>query len=345
MPLDRAEAMADAADRHGVPAVLLNRAATAGIPSGAILDPLRGRASAAAAAAALRDQESIRMIACLRRAGIPHIVIKGLALAYSLYAQPWMRPRSDTDLLVRERDIPRLDALFRAEGYALLPHVRGEVTLPQRHYHRVEASGFRHNWDLHWRLTASHVLADAPRDGELWAGARPLEAIGGAEVPAWPHALMIACVHRLAHHHDDPRLIWLWDIRLLLEAMSPGDISTFERLARSAPAPAAACGRSLAVARDACGAQVPPVLGPLLAAASASNPAAFLWSGSRRQATYLFGELRAMPGARRRRALREHLLPSPASMRERYPSVPRALLPLLYPWRLIVGVPRWLSGR
>jgi hypothetical protein len=156
---------------------------------------------------------------------------------------------------------------------------------------------------------------------------------------------MISCVHRLAHHYDDPHLLWLWDIRLLIESMSPGDLTRFSRLASRAGAAAAACGRSLAVARDLCGVDVPPVVAPLLGAATKDSAASFLWSGSRRRAKYLLGELRSMPAGTRLRTLRQHALPSLSSMRERYPSVPRVLVPLLYPWRLMRGVPRWLSGR
>lgn len=340
-----AESLAEAADRHGVAAVLLHHAATAGVPLDSLEAPLRARAAGTAAAIAARDRESIRMLASLDRARVRHVVLKGLALAYTVYPQPWMRPRSDSDLLVRASDLPALDEVFRAEGYARLPHVRGDLTLPQRHYDKVDRAGAQHNWDVHWRLTSSHVLAEAPSDDEVWEHAGAVDAIGGAAAPALPHTLMIACVHRLAHHHDDPRLVWLWDIRLLLEAMSAEDVNEFGRLAARDLASASACGRSLAVARDLCGAPIPPVLLPLLDASSVATPAAFLWSGSRKRVTYLMGELRAMPAGRRLRALREHVFPSLSSMRERYPSAPRALLPLLYPWRLMMGVPKWLSNR
>jgi hypothetical protein len=238
------ETLAAAAARHGICAVLLQRAAAAEVPLGAVGDRLRIGASGEAAAAALRDAESIRVIAHLHRAGIPHVVIKGLALAYTVYAQPWFRPRSDTDLLVKEDDVARIDEVFRDDGYVLLPHVRGELILPQRHYYKADGRGFQHKWDVHWRLTSSHVLADAPADREVWEHAQRVEAIGGALAPSAPHALMISCVHRLAHHYDDPHLLWLWDIRLLIESMSPADLTCFSRLASRAPAAAAACGRS-----------------------------------------------------------------------------------------------------
>ncbi len=341
----RADAVVEAAARHGVAAVLRHRAAGYVLPS-ALATALRSRVAAEAAAAAVRDREAVRVLGSLARGKIQHAVIKGLALAYTVYPQPWMRPRSDTDLLVKEDDLDRLDRVFRDEGYELLPHVRGDLILPQRHFCKTEAVGeFRHNWDVHWRMTSSHVLSDAPPEEEVWEHLRAIDALGSAQAPAAPHALMIACIHRLAHHHDDPRLIWLWDIRLLLEAMPAGEVNLFAQQAARHPAAAAACGRSLTVARDLCGATIPPGLMPLLEAATEPSSAAFLWSGSPRRASYLLGELRSMPAGRRLRALRQHVLPSLSSMRERYPGAPGALLPLLYPWRLLTGVPRWLAGR
>ena len=34
-----------------------------------------------------------------------------------------------------------------------------------------------------------------------------------------PHAFVLACVHRVAHHDSSERLIWLYDIHLLASAM------------------------------------------------------------------------------------------------------------------------------
>jgi hypothetical protein len=335
--------LVDAADEHGVAGLLLHRAARAGLSLGAEWASLRHSAAAQAAAAELRDNESLRVLRLIASAGLPAIVLKGLALAHTVYVHAWMRPRGDTDLLIRQIDVPHFDRVFRDSGYTLLPHVRGELTLPQRHYYRDAVSGFRHSWDLHWRLTTSEALREALPEGELWAHAEPRPDLDGARVPKYAEALVLACIHRLAHHFDDPRLIWLWDIRLLLEAMDGRETERFFRLAARAPS-AAACGRSLAMARERCGAPVPGLLLPIVDMANPGAPVAFLWSGSRRRISYLIGELRAAAPARRARILHERLLPSLSSMRERYPSVPRTLLPFAYAWRLMAGIPKWLKA-
>jgi hypothetical protein len=336
-------ALLDAAARHGVAGLLLHRIAATGREIDARWAGLRDRAVDLSAAAALRDTESMEMLRLAGAEGLSFVVLKGLHLAHTVYPRSWIRERSDTDLLVRAPDLPRFEEFFRSRGYRLLPHVRGELTLPQRHYLRDDSHGFRHAWDLHWRLTSSQALRFALPEDDLWSRAEACVALGGARVPSLPDALMLACIHRLAHHFDDPRLIWLWDIRLLLESASDAELGAFAGQAERTGS-AAACAHSLLIARHHAGAVLPDVLQPILGA-SPHGSVSFLWSGSRRPITYLLGELRAARPADRGRLLRERVLPSLSSMRERYPSVPAVLLPFAYVWRLAVGVPRWLGTK
>src|SRR5262245_40825590 len=63
----------------------------------ALTDAARGEA----AVDVVRRQELGRLLDAFARAGIPVVVLKGAALACSTYPEPWLRPREDTDLLVR----------------------------------------------------------------------------------------------------------------------------------------------------------------------------------------------------------------------------------------------------
>lgn len=338
---ESAGSVIETAASHGVAGLLLTRAALAGISPGPAWAELRERAAAQMAASALRDAESMRVLDRARYSELPLVVLKGLALAYTVYAQPWTRERGDTDLLVHRDDIARFDRLFQDLGYAVLPHVRGELTLPQRHYVRDDERGFRHAWDLHWRLTTSQALRFALPEDRVWANAATAPALVGAKMPARSDALLLACIHRLAHHFDDKRLIWLWDIRLLLEAMTEEDLAAVEKgVTRDARA-AAAARQSLSVARDWVAVRIPDRLGVILEMSTDTAPA-FLWSGSRRRITYLIGEVRAARRQDRLRLLVERVLPSRSSMRERYPSVPELLLPFAYLWRLAIGIPGWI---
>ena len=66
----------------------------------------------------------------------------------------------------------------------------------------------------------------------LAANARPIPALDAkVDGLAPPHALLMACVHRVAHHFNPPTLIWLYDVHLLGSSMSDDDATRFVALA------------------------------------------------------------------------------------------------------------------
>ena len=48
----------------------------------------------------LRKHELVRVLEALARAEVATLLLKGTALAYSLYPAPTLRPRADTDVLI-----------------------------------------------------------------------------------------------------------------------------------------------------------------------------------------------------------------------------------------------------
>jgi hypothetical protein len=79
---------------------------------------------------------------------------------------------------------------------------------------------------------------------ELRQAALPLPGLSPHTLGAGKvHALLIACMHRAGHkqapyfvdgvaHYSGDRLIWLYDIHLLAQALSPAQWNEFLRLAR-----------------------------------------------------------------------------------------------------------------
>src|SRR5262249_30661127 len=65
---------------------------------------LDARARREAAVEGLRYREVTRVLGSLRKAGVTALVLKGGALAYTHYPAPYLRPRGDTDLLVKPED-------------------------------------------------------------------------------------------------------------------------------------------------------------------------------------------------------------------------------------------------
>jgi len=77
---------------------------------------------ATVAASATRDQLWLKRtlaeaIGALRDEGIDPIVLKGTAVAHTVYPEPWLRALGDVDLLVPRADLPRADSKLRERGF------------------------------------------------------------------------------------------------------------------------------------------------------------------------------------------------------------------------------------
>jgi hypothetical protein len=338
-------ALLDAAAEQGVVALLFDRARAMAWHQ-ELVRGLRTRAVAATAVALAQNREVESVLESLSASGIEALVIKGGHLGLSHYPSPGLRPRTDTDLLIRDQDRTAVGACLAALEYQPLPHVTGDVAFTQRQFWRVDDCGFRHAVDIHWRVANPRVFADRLTWSELHRDRVRLTAGGHhAFAPSAPHALVLACIHRTAHHGNSDRLIWLFDMRLLAASLSSSDWETVVRVSgRSGMSSVVANG--LHAARHLVKAPVPAdVLRRLDEAAplvlepdlrryleGRQSPVRVLLSDWRR--------LRGWP--ERATFLREHLLPVPAYMASRYQVRSRAALPFLYVHRLVTGCGRWL---
>ncbi len=298
----------------------------------------------AAALDAFREQELGRVLAALNDAGVPTLVFKGTALAYTAYPAPHLRPRVDADLLIRPASLPAADRVLAAEGWQREPEPDFALSASQRHYAKAGPAATRLHVDLHWKIANPRVFADAVAFAELWADALPLPPLGpSARTPCDVHALYLALLHRVAHHDDDVDLLWLWDIHLLAQRLAPAGQERLTELA-CATSMTAVCLRGLEHTADWLGA-VPAreVARRMRERLQPGEPSAAFVGGLAR-ADVLRSDLRTLESVRQRLALlAEHALPTATYMRTRYPRCPALLLPLAYVYRIVRGLPKWFG--
>ena len=339
----------DAARAEGVLPVVLDCVAQRGWPG--VSDQLRARLErerdAAVALAALSSMDLIRVLAALSAAGVHPLVIKGAALAHTHYARPSHRPMIDTDLLIRARDIDAAHAVFRSLGAEYIPHVTGSLVMSQFHYASTDRAGCQHVYDVHWRIANRQVFAAVLSYEEMAAQAIGVPALGAsARAPGTVHALLLACIHRAAHHGGTGPLIWLLDIHRLAGSLGDGESRSLVAEATSR-AIAAVTEAALRDAHAICGGIATTRLAAALAgvAGEGAEPSArFLTSRSRVSET--LDELRALPGGRPRlRLVREWIFPPAEYMRATYAPASRLPLPLLYLTRAVAGALGWHRQR
>ena len=317
----------DALLEHGVAPLMYARA-----PHPA----LREIALRAAAAERLRLDDLRALLDAFVARGVRALIIKGTALAYDVYDAPELRMRGDTDLLIDRQELERVRELFAELGYEARVLSGDPHANRQQAFARKDRFGFEHVYDLHWDIANTPVVRDALRFDELLARSIALPRIGGAaRAPSHVDALLLACIHRVAHHHDSDRLIWLYDIHLLRARMSRHEHAELWRRAAERRV-VAVCDRSIELAEEWFGRQ--PHQRPH--SIPDDEPSAAFLDRDRTRGAVLAADLRALGWRARLERLRDLALPPPAFMRAAFPRAPRAALPLLYVYRGARGVLR-----
>lgn len=340
----------DAATHHGLNALVAERLGRGGLERApAVVRTALGRELALGAALeALRQRELKDVLDLLASRGVSPLLLKGSALAYTHYANAAHRPRFDTDLLVCRDDMAAVGEVMALRGYGRPNQVTGELVMHQLDYARKDAQGLWHVYDFHWKLANRQAVADMLSHDELMREAIAVDALGPhARGLGSVHALMLACVHRVAHHASNERLIWIYDIHLLVEALSPAQAAAFAALAVDRSV-SAICADGLAAAHRWFRTRVPVgLLDQLTAGQSADTPeasAALLHvHGSR--IDEILSDLRALPGwGCRARLMYEHAFPPPSYIAGMYMVSNRAWLPALYTHRIVRGAWRWFRA-
>lgn len=331
------------ADAHGLLPLLADRAAASAECPDQLRAVLQAEARRRLAADLVREHELRRLVEALHAGGVRALLMKGADLAYGVYDRPDLRPRTDSDVLVEPSARVAAGAILEALGYERVPQTGGNLLMYQEPFRLFRDRREAHVVDLHWRVFnpqrygSTFTFDDFDRDAEPRPSLAP-DARGLGRV----HALALACVHRVAHHFDQDRLLWLYDLRLLCAKMGPDDWTAFVVLAE-ARAVQAACARSLDAARRALGALVPAdVLDTLDAAGGGGADTAF-FDPHAPHAARILSDLRHVRGWGGRLSLaRQHLFPPAHYMRTVYASSSAAPLWLLYAQRIVRGGRRWL---
>jgi hypothetical protein len=332
------EAIVEQAIRHRVSPLLARTAFARQLP-GALADILAEDVRLKALHAAVLDDELRRLLGALRQYGLTPLVTKGAHLAHTLYPAPHLRPRADTDLLIAVADRRGMREALAAAGYVPSDATTGSLILGEFAFERRLRGGVVHYVDVHWRAAAPLVFERAFDVRRLAAQARPVAGLGpDARGPALHHALALGCVHVVAHHWDTLLLLWLYDLRLMAEAL--------DAEGRRAFVDAAIEGRYCDLAYCALkttrlyfeSAALDALIETLAPRADGREPSAVLTHSGRRPVDDLLLDLRGTGWRGRFTLLREHVLPPPAYMRAAFGDWP---LPIAYTIRLLRGVRRW----
>jgi hypothetical protein len=226
-------ALVEATEAHGLLPLAQGVIQASACPE-LIKTSIRANAARRAIRFALQERQHAAVLNALAVAGVETIVLKGPALARTIYPSPSLRQSGDLDVLVHQEDWLTTHEALLAEGYwsvqplsAPPPKVAEHKAYYHTQYWSTDGSHFVEvHYDLWW-----YGLRPANGD-QFWKRAVPL-AIGEAptRMVSAEDMLLHLCIH--LHHHGYNRLIWFTDLALVLRKYEQLDWAYLVQTARA----------------------------------------------------------------------------------------------------------------
>lgn len=308
---------------------------------GSVRERLQCAVRAAVAQDALRAHVLTGILAELGNRDIPCLLIKGEALARTLYRQPGSRVRADSDILVPVTAAMALRDTLRDLGYvAISPALKSHQFVVRR----SSAADHTLEIDAHWRVLNAARFARVLEFEELQGRSIPVPGIAGGRAPAHCHSLLLACMHRWgSESHDRNRLIWLYDIHLLASELGTDELAAFAEDAVRRDVQDC-CLEGIERAREAFGTAVPQSVLSLL-----GRPRRRAGLGDRLARSnlgLLLDDWRRLPDRRSRMALLGELFFPPFSeLEHKYDRSGKLWAPVLYARHIVGGLAARLTFR
>jgi hypothetical protein len=168
-----------------------------------------------------------KVLATLQEAGIPCIVLKGIALAEHVYPSIGMRGMSDVDILVKKDDLFRVDDYLSSLGYISRDSTVAKAIhnpigyLASLEYRKDAKSPL--NLHVHWHTVNTSVPATMFVEridiNRLWENSAMIAVADSHALMLRPeHMIIYLCEHALRVGHSFDRLILICDIFFSIKA-------------------------------------------------------------------------------------------------------------------------------
>lgn len=188
-------------------------------------------------------QEIVNILKALNSARIKSIVLKGPAIANTIYGNVALRPFSDVDLLIAKDDLSSVSRILRDLGYVSPEHILPIALYMKYHFNLpfIKKNGHQILIEIHWDLTDrfKHLPMEISK---VWDNAKQIAISGVPALIMEPEDLLVYLCHHLDRHghmnsffynqHDgldfilndlsSNRLIWFVDIHEVIKKYGKG---------------------------------------------------------------------------------------------------------------------------
>lgn len=286
-----------------------------------------------------------QLLASLHAAGIASAITKGTALAYSVYPDPAMRRRGDSDVLVGQVSREAVRKALSENGFQQV----GDARPLQESWAIHCGMGFTHVFDLHWRINASAAIAQRLEGGGIGTRTVPLPRLSDESLAIAPaDNLILVAINRASHEtfgyqsgdakvFERDRLIWAIDLDLLCASFGPQDWQHLLDTARASGTSPIILS-ALHSAEATLGTEIPADIAAGLAR-QAGDAKLLTYFGAMPGFDRLRLDLAASPTmVDKFRLVRYVLFPGTEVLHERFPETTHWPVPVLQARRLIAGL-------
>ena len=281
-----------------------------------------------------REQElQTVLFACLENKINP-LVLKGEALARTLYQLPATRERGDIDLFISLADIQKMIRIMHGLGYMITGPAYKSHQFTCRQLNRTNG---RIHFDIHWRISNKASFAKTLHYDEALAQAVAIPKTTHGFTLCPEHSLLLACLHLAGMKNlSKQRIIWFYDIHLLLLSMNEKKLKHCADLAQKKNLQKI-CLKILLQTQQLLNTPVPQ---SLLSTLSQRNKKRFSWGKiSQTNLGLVLCDVRELPGVSQKAyLLAELFFPPPEELLKRYNKSNQIWLPMLYFWYIVQGM-------
>jgi hypothetical protein len=205
------------------------------VPPETVTDEMRQTFLVSCVRSVHMERQVQEIIEAFQEEGVRVLVLRGPALAFSLYEDPAMRPSGDLDLLVIPEHVVRARDILESLGYTCLAR-RFETA---RDFFREECFVHQENpenkfpVDLHWVHWELHPFFKGSEKvdiEDLFERAWKVETPTLAFETLHPVDYLIhSAIHLIMIHKNEMRLSWIYDTALLAQYLqAPDDWETLQ---------------------------------------------------------------------------------------------------------------------
>lgn len=182
----------------------------------------------------ITDNTAKTLLRALDKAKINVVVLKGFSLGYQVYSSPYLRPKTDVDILIQHNDKNEVLNVFEQLGYTNPRGWEPQAIINQFSMKKSLGKGINVLFDVHLKISNSKHIENILNHKELIESANST-LLPNINLINKQYALIHAIFHLLHHKSagDLIKLIWFYDIYLIVEQLNKSELIQLKAIVKA----------------------------------------------------------------------------------------------------------------